>query len=90
MRTKLAVLCLLIFVTLWSISVVAAYRRGYQQGIGDDRSCWVLDPAPVEAWRHGVVTARRDTQKHPFFEASTRVVLHGNEGVNWIPTTYSP
>ncbi len=93
MKTKLLPLSLIAIAILWPLSVALAchlaYDRGYQQGGRDERSCWTIDPAPTEAWLHGVITARRDTTKHPFFKPG-RVVLKPVTQVNSIPATRSP
>ena len=93
MKTKLIVLSLFAIAALWTASVVFAYhgglRHGYQRGAREERECWTMDPAPVEAWTHGEITALRDTTKHPFLSAH-RVSFRSARTANSTPVTYSP
>ena len=88
MKTKFTVLSFVAFALLSTVVVVMAYHRGYQRGGDDERACWTLQPAPSEAWLHGVVTAIRDARKHPFF-APARFVIPRDDSINAIPVTYS-
>jgi hypothetical protein len=85
MKTRLIVLSLLAVVALTSISAIVAYRLGFRHGVDAERVCWALEPAPPEAWLHGVITAHRDTTKHPYLKPA-RLVLRGDRSVNSIPS----
>ena len=84
MKTRLIVLSLLAVVAVASISAVVAYHFGYRHGGAAERACWIIDPAPAEAWVRGEITARRDTSKHPLLRS--RLELRPNRSVNSIPT----
>ena len=81
------VLGLLAGATLLTAATVFSYILGYRHGCDAERACWTLEPAPVEAWLHGEITARRDTKKHHFLK-SARLVVSGDRSVNSIPTLY--
>jgi hypothetical protein len=88
MKTRQIILGLLGVATLVAASTLIAYHVGYRHGGDAERACWALDPAPPAAWIHGVITARRDTIKHPFLKP-TRIELRGAQIVNSIPETVS-
>ena len=89
MKTRLIVASLMAVVALATTCTVVAYRIGLRHGFrngGDaERACWTLEPAPPEAWLHGVVTAHRDTTKHPYLKPG-RLVLRESRSVNSIPS----
>ena len=88
MKTRLIVLGLLAGATLLTTATVFSYSLGYRHGGDAERACWTLEPAPAEAWLHGVITARRDTKQHPFLK-SARLVVRGDRSVNSVPVTPS-
>ena len=62
------------------------YDRGYARGIQDERLCWTVDPASMEQWSYGVVTARRDMARHPFSRATPILSISGGQ-INSVPVT---
>lgn len=95
MKTKLIVCGLSLTLAMWAISIPVAYHcgyeHGYQRGGLDERACWSIEPATPEIWIHEVVTARRDTTKHPFLRGSVTLAAPSEDySVNSFPVTFSP
>lgn len=93
MRKKIVFFGLPAIIALWGIVTNVyhlgksqGYQQGYARGLQDERLCWKVDPASVQQWTHGVVTARRDMARHPFSRA-VPVYAPTRGQVNSIPAT---